>query len=137
MAHISIKRFSSPDETRPFADKGHAEILRFGEGTVGRGVFEPGWRWSTHVKPIAGTRSCQAAHSGYVVSGRMHLVMDDGEEAEMAAGDYVTIPPGHDAWTVGDEACVIIDVAGMEHYAEGRTASRAQQGTEAQPPAHH
>ncbi|WP_242333500.1 MULTISPECIES: cupin domain-containing protein [Anaeromyxobacter] len=136
MARISIKRFSSPDETRPFKGNGHAEILKFGDGVVGRGVFEPGWRWSTHVKPLAGTRSCQAAHSGYVVSGRMHLVMDDGEEAEIGAGDYAVIPPGHDAWTVGDEACVIIDFAGMEHYAEGRT-TRAQPGAESQAPAHH
>src|SRR5262249_53210877 len=72
MERLSIKRFSAPDEKRPFADKGYAEILAFHDGTVGRGVFEPGWRWSEHISPIAGTPSCQAAHSCYVVSGRMH-----------------------------------------------------------------
>jgi len=117
MAGITVKRFARPDETRPFTDKGRAEILKFGDGAVGRGIFEPGWKWSVHVKPIAATRSCQVAHSGYCVSGRMHVVMDDGQEAEIGPGDYAVIPPGHDAWTVGREPCVIVDFAGMESYA--------------------
>ena len=117
MAGITVKRFAKPDETRAFTDKGRAEILKFADGAVGRGVFEPGWKWSIHVKPIAATRSCQAAHSGYCVSGRMHVVMDDGEEAEFGPGDYAVIEPGHDAWTVGREPCVFVDFAGMENYA--------------------
>jgi hypothetical protein len=117
MSEIAVKKFSTPDETRPFVDHGHAEILNFEEGVVGRGVFEPGWRWSKDVKPIAGTDSCQSAHSCYVVSGRMHVVMDDGTEAEMGPGDVVMVAPGHDAWTLGDEACVIVDFSGMEDYA--------------------
>jgi len=120
MAKLMIGRFASPDETRQFTAKGHAEILKFGNGTVGRGVFEPGWRWSKHVKPIAGTASCEAPHSGYVVSGRMHVVMDDGQEAEIGPGDYAIIPPGHDAWTVGNDACVMIDFMGMAQYARPR-----------------
>jgi mannose-6-phosphate isomerase-like protein (cupin superfamily) len=134
---MTVKKFSAPDEKRSFTDKGHAEILRFGGGVVGRGMFEPGWRWSTHVKPIAGTESCEASHAGYVVSGRMHIVMDDGEEADIGTGDYVEIPPGHDAWTVGNETCVIIDVSGMEHYARQDFATRTEATSGEQPTAHH
>jgi mannose-6-phosphate isomerase-like protein (cupin superfamily) len=137
MARLTIKKFSAPDEKRAFTDKGHAEILRFGGGVVGRGVFEPGWRWSTHVKPIAGTRSCEASHAGYVVSGRMHIAMDDGQEVDIVAGDYVEIDPGHDAWTVGDETCVIIDVSGMESYAQQGVAARTGVSSGEQPSAHH
>jgi len=128
MAKMTIRRFATPDETRPFTAKGRAEILNFGGGVVGRGIFEPGWRWSKHVKPIAGTQSCMAAHSGYVVSGRMHLAMDDGTEAEVGPGDYAIIPPGHDAWTVGSEACVFVDFVGMEDYARpGRESHMEEQ----------
>ena len=130
MARMKIQRFSSPDETRPFTDKGRVEVLRVGESIVGRGVFEPGWRWSKHVKPIAQTASCEAAHSGYVLSGRMHVVMDDGDEVEIGPGDYVTIPPGHDAWTVGSEACVILDVAGFGEYARPARGAGDRPGAE-------
>jgi hypothetical protein len=83
-----------------------------------RSVYEPGWRWSEHVKPIVGTDSCQATHVGYVLSGRMHIVMDDGAEAEIGPGEFVRIQPGHDAWTLGDEACVIVDFGQIEGYAK-------------------
>jgi hypothetical protein len=123
MTRMAIKRFSAPDETRPFVDKGRLELIRLGDDLVGRAIFEPGWRWSKHVKPIAGTASCEAAHAGYVLSGRMRVVMDDGQEAEIAPGDFVTIPPGHDAWTVGSEPCVFLDFAGFADYARpGRHA---------------
>ena len=82
------------------------DIVNLGEVTVGRAVFEPGWRWSENVKPIVGTDSCQVPHVGYVVSGRMVVRMDDGTEHEFGPGDAGTIPPGHDAWIEGDEACV-------------------------------
>lgn len=117
MGQLSVKQFSSPDETRPFVDRGQVKILQFESGTVGQGVFEPGWQWSKDVRPIAGTESCQASHATYVISGRMHVVMDDGEEIEMGPGDVAMIPPGHDAWVIGNEACVALDFAGMEHYA--------------------
>ena len=81
---LEAKSLNSPDETRPFAAKGKAEVVKLGGVTVGRGVFEPGSKWSEHVKPIAGTPSCQASHVGYVVSGRMRIKMDDGTEAEVA-----------------------------------------------------
>jgi quercetin dioxygenase-like cupin family protein len=118
MATLEAKSLDSPEETRPFVDKGKADVVKVGDVTVGRGVFEPGWRWSEHVKPIAGTDSCQSAHTGYVLSGRMKVVMDDGEEAEVGPGDAFVIEPGHDAWTVGDDACVMVDFSGMERYAK-------------------
>jgi mannose-6-phosphate isomerase-like protein (cupin superfamily) len=131
MAKVMLKRFSSPDETRRF-EHGRAEIVKLGEGTVGRGVFEPGWRWSNDVRPVANTRSCEVAHACYVVSGRMHIAMDDGDEVDVGPGDYVVIPPGHDAWTLGDAPCVLIDTAGMEHYAQ-RPETRAEHLPAAQP----
>jgi Cupin domain len=117
---LEKKAFSSPDDVRPMSGHGQVEILKIGDGVVGKATFEPGWRWSEDVKPVAGTDSCQSAHLGYVVSGRQRVVMDDGSELEYGAGDVVAIPPGHDAWVVGDEPCVMLDFAGMEHYAEAR-----------------
>jgi quercetin dioxygenase-like cupin family protein len=109
MAGIEAKTFDSPDETRPFAANGKMEIVKLGGVTVGRGTFEPGWRWSEHVKPIAQTDSCQASHVGYMLSGRMAVKMDDGTESEAGPGAVVVIEPGHDAWIVGNEPCVFID----------------------------
>lgn len=114
---IQRKSFDQPDELRPFEARGHVAVVDVG-GVVGRGVFEPGWRWSVDVRPIAGTDTCQAAHAGYVLSGRMRIRMDSGEEVEFGAGDVMVCPPGHDAWTVGDEACVVIDWAGFGTYAK-------------------
>jgi hypothetical protein len=85
-------------------------LLEVGGRPVGKGVFEPGWRWSTDVKPIAGTRSCEFPHFMYVLEGRMRVLMDDGTEGEIGPGDVVTIAPGHDAEVIGDEACVVIDL---------------------------
>ena len=114
---LQKKSFDSPDEVRT-PEKGRVEVVRLGDAVVGRGTFEPGWRWSEHVKPIAGTKSCQNAHFGYVLSGRQKVVMDDGTELEFGAGDLVAIPPGHDAWVVGDEPVVTLDFSGAEHFAE-------------------
>ena len=117
---LVAKSFNTPDETRPFKAHGKMEIINVGGVTAGKGTFEPGWKWSVDVKPIAGTDSCQAAHAGYVVSGRMHVVMDDGTEGDAGPGDAVVISPGHDAWTVGNEACVLIDFgASVGQYAKG------------------
>jgi quercetin dioxygenase-like cupin family protein len=119
MAGMLRKSLDSPEETRQFKDgKGKLELVNLDAGGVGRATFQPGWRWSEHVKPIAGTDSCQSAHLGYYVSGRMKVVMDDGEEAEFGPGDFAIIPPGHDAWIVGDEACVVIDWQGFSDYAK-------------------
>ena len=119
MSGLVRKSFDSPEETRPFEDgKGKIDLVDLGGGAVGRGVFEPGWKWSDHVKPIAKTDSCQAAHAGYCVSGRMVVVMDDGERQEFGPGDVMIAPPGHDAWVVGDEACVLVDWQGFADYAK-------------------
>jgi uncharacterized cupin superfamily protein len=119
---LEKKSFGSPDEVRPLADKGRIEILKVGDGVVGRATFEPGWRWSEHVKPLAGTDSCQAAHLGYVISGRQRVVMADGTELEVGPGDVFAIPPGHDGWVVGDEPCVVLDFAGMADYGKQSAA---------------
>ena len=119
MSAMIRKSLNQPEETRPFEDgKGKLELVDVEAGAVGRATFEPGWQWSKHVKPIAKTESCQFSHTGYVVSGRMKVVMDDGEENEFGADDIMVIPPGHDAWIVGDEACVVIDWQGMNDYAK-------------------
>lgn len=116
MAGPQHKPLDSPDETRPI-EKGTVEIVRMDGGTVMRTIFEPGWRWSECVKPLAGTESCQTHHLGYCISGRMHVVMDGGEEMDVGGGDAIEIPPGHDAWVVGDEPYVGVDVTGAETYA--------------------
>ena len=111
---------SSPDQTRTF-EKGKIELTNFsGDVTVGRAIFEPGWSWEKCVKPIVKTNSCQAPHTMYVVSGRMMVVMDDGTEAESGPGDALIIPPGHNAWVVGNEPCVAIDFTGAKEYAKSQ-----------------
>jgi hypothetical protein len=111
------KSFGSPDETRPFS-KGKLEIVNIAGTVMGRATFEPGWKWSECVKPIAKTDSCQASHLGYVVSGRMKVIMDDGTEVDYEPGDAMSLPPGHDAWIVGNETCVVLDFSGYENYAK-------------------
>jgi quercetin dioxygenase-like cupin family protein len=119
MAGMIRKSLDKPEETRPFTDgKGKVELVNLDSGPVGRATFEPGWKWSSHVKPIAKTDSCQAAHTGYFISGRMAVRMDDGEETEFGPGDFSVIPSGHDAWIVGDEQCVVIDWHGFAEYAK-------------------
>ena len=119
MAKMVKKNLDAAEEVRSFeGGKGKVELVDLASGGVGRATFEPGWRWSEHVKPIAKTDSCQAAHLGYYISGRMKVVMDDGQEEEFGPGDYAVIPPGHDAWVVGDEPCVVIDWQGFTNYAK-------------------
>ena len=117
MKKIEIKSLNSPDEIRTF-EKGKIELVNIGGKSIGRAIFEPGWRWSTHVKPIVKTKSCEAAHFQYHVSGTLKIVMDDGTEKECSAGDVSLLPPGHDAWVVGDEPVVIVDFQGMVDYAK-------------------
>jgi uncharacterized cupin superfamily protein len=118
MAGMEVRSFDSPDETRPFEGKGQVEVVNLAGQTVLKGTFEPGWRWSENVKPIAGTDTCQAPHMLYCESGRMKVAMDDGTEQEIGPGDVATIAPGHDAWIVGDEPCVMIDFGGYGQYAQ-------------------
>jgi class 3 adenylate cyclase len=111
------KRFDRPDEVRSVG-KARIELVELGELAVGRTVFEPGWRWSEHVKPIVGGESCQEHHIGYVVSGHLHIEMTNGASLEVIGGDAFEVPPGHDAWVVGDEQWVSIDWAGRRLFAK-------------------
>ena len=117
MAGVETLDFDSPDETRT-PQKTRVDVVHHGPTTVGRFAFEPGWRWSECIKPVAGTDSCQAPHLMHCVSGQMHVVMNDGTEVDIGPGDVVSIAPGHDAWVVGDEAFVAIDFGGYSKYAQ-------------------
>jgi hypothetical protein len=110
------KGFATPDEVREFPN-GRAEILKIGDGEVGRFVFTPGWRWSNDVKPIAQTDSCEAPRFQYHVSGQLAIRMDDGTEFVAGPGEITSLPKGHDAWVVGDEPVVVIDWFGASNYA--------------------
>ena len=117
MRKAEIKNFGKPDEVRNLP-LGKIELLGFGEAMVGLATFEPGWKWSESVKPIAKTDSCQAPHFQYHISGTLRVRMDDGTEFECKPGDVSMIPPGHDAWVVGGEPVVIADFQGMFDYAK-------------------
>jgi quercetin dioxygenase-like cupin family protein len=110
------KRLATPDETREF-QRGRLDIVQIGGGAVGRLTLQPGWRWSEHVKPMAGTELCEAPHFQYHAAGTLHIVMADGREFEARPGDITSLPSGHDAWVVGDEPVVVIDWQGASHYA--------------------
>jgi class 3 adenylate cyclase len=110
-AAIQQKSFDAPDEVRRFP-KGIVTLVRVGSLTIGRGILEPGFRWSTSLKPIQGTPSCQIHHLQLLVQGRFHVEMDDGETADIGPGDVFDVPPGHDVWVVGDEPVIVIDVLG-------------------------
>ena len=114
---IQKKSLNSPDEVRTF-DKGKVDLGSVGTLTFGRAVLQPGWRWSESVKPIVKTEYCQAAHVQYHVSGRLGVRMADGTEVEFGPGDVGFLPPGHDAWVIGDEEMVAIDISGMKEYAK-------------------
>jgi hypothetical protein len=118
-ARAETKSFGRPDEVRTFPD-GRVELLTIGEATIGRAVFEPGWRWSTSVKPIAKTESCEAPHFQYHVAGTLRIRMDDGTEFDCRPGDVSILPSGHDAWVVGSEPVVVVDFQGMLDYARRR-----------------
>jgi len=113
---LDIRRFEAPDETRDF-ENGTFEVIRIGGLTLGRATYAPGWKWSQHVGPIAGTDSCRVEHVGMVVSGRAVIAMDDGPEIEVVPGDLFYFPPGHDAWVVGREPYVSLHFLGATQYA--------------------
>lgn len=117
MPNAEYKNFSDPDETRTFAN-GKVEMLNISGGSVGRLTLEPGWRWSQDVKPVAGTEWCEAPHFQYQVSGKLHVVMEDGAEFDLGPGDVSMLPSGHDAWVVGDEPVVLVDWHGASNYAK-------------------
>ena len=113
-----LKSFDRPDEVREFP-KGRLELIKVGGATIGRAVFEPGWRWATSIQPIVRTKSCEAPHFQYHVAGVLRIRMDDGAEFDCRPGDVSFLPSGHDAWVIGDEAAVVVDFQGMIDYARG------------------
>lgn len=117
MAGIEAKSFDEPDDTVTF-DHGRVNLLKFGSLAIGREVLEPGWRWSVHVKPIAGTERCEFRHVSVVIEGRIGVESRDGEVREFTAGEVVDIAPGHDAWVVGEQPAVTIDFQGVLGWAQ-------------------
>ena len=116
MPKAEIKTFDKPDETRPF-EFGRVDLVRIGDSDIGRLTLEPGWQWSRHVKPIAGTEWCEAPHFQFHAAGTLHVKMADGTEFDARPGDVTALPQGHDAWVVGDEPVVVIDWWGASNYA--------------------
>ncbi len=116
MDDLVIRRLDELDETLSF-EKGKFDLVRLGPVTLGRASYEPGWKWSEHVKPIAGTASCQVHHVGLVLKGRARIAMDGGEEVEVGPGDLFVVPPGHDSWVVGEEPYVSLHFLGADQYA--------------------
>lgn len=117
MAEAERKALNTPDETRTF-EKGKVDLVNIGGGTVGRLTLEPGWRWSQHVKPIAGTDWCEAPHFQYHAAGHLAVKMEDGAEFEVGPGEISALPKGHDAWVVGNDPVVLIDFFGASNYAK-------------------
>jgi quercetin dioxygenase-like cupin family protein len=113
---FEIVRLGEPDEVREFT-LGCFELYRIGGREIGRAVYEPGWRWTEHVRPIAGTELCQVGHLGLVLSGTAGVKMADASERVLRAGDFFAIPPGHDRWVIGDEQYVSLHLLGAESYA--------------------
>src|SRR5919198_2479079 len=111
------KNFDQPVETRSF-ENGRVDWVEIAGSKVGRATLQPGWRWSEAVKPLVETDSCQVAHVGYAISGRLHVVMDDGTDLEIKAGEAYEMAPGHDAWVEGDETFRGVEFAGLAEYAK-------------------
>ena len=110
------RQFDNPDETRHFPF-GKVDLVQIGGSEIGRLTLEPGWRWSDHVKPIAGTELCEAPHFQFHAAGVLGVRMADGTELEAHPGDVMALPHGHDAWVVGDQPVVVIDWWGASNYA--------------------
>jgi quercetin dioxygenase-like cupin family protein len=113
---LELRNFDNPTEVRTF-EKGRFEVYRVGGTTLGRATYEPGWRWTEHVGPTAGTELCEVEHVGLVLSGQAVAKMADGREVVMKPGDFFYVPPGHDSWVVGDEPYVSLHIVGGEDYA--------------------
>lgn len=115
MKFAEIKNFGNADEVREFP-KGRLELIKIGDKTIGRATLEPGWRWSSSLQPITKTKSCEAPHLQYHISGILHVKMDDGNEFDCHPGDVSSLPAGHDAWVVGNDPVVVVDFQGMLEY---------------------
>jgi hypothetical protein len=122
---MEFRSFARPDEVRTFP-QGQVELVRLRGVTFGRATLQPGWKWSRSVRPIVQTESCEATHLQYHLAGRLRVVMDDGSEAEYGPGDVSWLPPGHDAWVVGKDPVVVLDISGMAEYARRRPAGAGE-----------
>jgi class 3 adenylate cyclase len=118
---LQRRRFSEPSDVR-MLPRGRIDVVELDDLVVGRMSYEPGWRWSVDIKPIAGTDTCQYHHVGVTLSGRLRVEMPDGTELEIGPGDVFEIPPGHDAWVVGDEPWVSVDFEAMRSYGKQQDA---------------
>ena len=118
MSAAERKTFERPDETREFGF-GRVDLVDVAGAQIGRLTLEPGWRWSEHVKPLAGTEWCEAPHFQFHVAGTLRIQMSDGTELDAGPGDVTALPSGHDAWVVGDEPVVVVDWWGATDYARG------------------
>jgi quercetin dioxygenase-like cupin family protein len=117
MIDVILKRFETPDETRPMA-KGRFDLVRLGGMTIGRAAYEPGWRWSEHVGPATGATRCSVEHVGLVISGAAGVSFDDGTIIELKAGQLFYVPAiPHDSWVIGDTPYVSLHFLGADHYA--------------------
>lgn len=119
MTRAEVKNFDRPEEVREFP-RGKLELIKIGGATIGRATFEPRWRWTESVQPLAKTKSCEAPHFQYHVSGVLRIRMDDGTEFDCKAGEVSLLPSGHDAWVIGDEPAVVVDFQGMIDYAKSK-----------------
>lgn len=116
MNEVILKRFEQPDETREF-ERGKFEVINIGGLTIGRATYQPGWKWSEHVRPLAGTRFCEVEHVGLVISGKAVAAMVDGAVVELTPGTVFHVPSApHDSWVVGDEPYVSLHFLGAGDY---------------------
>lgn len=112
---LAKKNLSNPDKTTEFPH-GKLEHVALDDTALARITLQPGWKWSQDVRPMAKTESCQSHHIQYILSGRLVIAMDDGTQTELESGDFVVIPPGHDAWVAGNGPFIAVDFSGMKEY---------------------
>jgi quercetin dioxygenase-like cupin family protein len=117
MGTLEINDFSTPDDVRKPDPTATIEVVKLAGGEVGRYTFQPGWRWSKHIKPVVGGESCQTEHVGYLISGTLAVQTEDGTSGEIRPGSVYRIPPGHDGWVVGNEPVRVVEFQGAAHYA--------------------
>lgn len=118
MSGAELKSFDKADEVRLHAGLGHTEMINVAGRPVMRNTYEPGWRWSTNLRPIVGGDLCQVRHLGYVISGTMRLYLSDGSTLDVGPGEVTAIEPGHDAEVIGTENCVFVDFGDVANYAK-------------------
>ena len=119
---VAVKNIETPDERHAF-EHASLNVVNLPGVTIARTVYQPGWKWSTDVKPVVGTEACQAAHTGYIISGRLHARMDDGREYDFGPGDAHVVSAGHDAWVEGDEPCVALTSLSPDVHLPGTSAA--------------